>query len=1041
MDRSGSESPESDARLGSLAVQLGLVTEDQLAEVLHPADAGSAKLALGARLLMAGLLDEEGLNRLLIEFEQRQEPGGGSDLIGAPVPRAKGNEDATILNLNADAVRAAAFGMVSTPAAAPSRGQEDETGVEGMITIDAPRPGGRRGPPPPPPPAQGGLRRVIEGRFELLDQLGRGGMGVVYKATDRTDGKVVALKMLINKEALESSYKRFVREAKAIMKLDHPNIVKVYHLGEWEGNPYYAMEYVEGQSFGDMIESGKLPLETVASVGRDVARALSAAHANGIIHRDIKPDNILVTRDGVPKVADFGLAKDKAAQTQLTMGGNALGTPVYMPPEQATGQLSEVDRRSDVYSLGATLYEAATGKAPFRGDDPFKIMENVVHQPLVAPSRFRQGLGDLEKIIVKAMAKNKKHRYSETQLMAEDLDRYLRGEPVAGRAVRAEGSGLRGRLWLWILVGTVLAFLIGAAFAWMGSAHAQEPPQAKAAGLAKDARQSLQDAETDRLLGKRDAMKASLEKALATAEQALALDATQAQACAVTGMARRRLAVMTGDEQHYLEAGAALDRAVGLNAEDPEIRMERALAYWFVFVRFTRAAWPILSDPNVAFPAVQPRLDRPAEEAEKYRKLAAADLESLAGHADEGIARAAQAFLTAMTAEPAQTLEAAEKALQGQKYRPELLRVRGRARMDLGNADSARDAVVDFNAYLNLSPGEAGVYAERGTAHHRCGMHAEAIADYAQAETLGAPKTEMAWNRTVCRVAAEDAEAALSEFEAVLAAGTQDAHRWTSRALLHARADRWDEAMKDLTRAHGLSPGNPDVALLLASWQEALGEERAAIKTLNTLLERKPDFADAWAARARLREHVNELAAGIEDFTKALQWKPDDVAILLERAEFHAKRGAWDKSEADLARAIELDPRNPQGHVQRARNASRNKKWGEAVTSSEHALALAPNDEAALLLKAGALFEDGKAEKAFASFDDAVRAQPESVEARLARGTTALKHYDALKAKPDAARKWLEKGRADLKEVERLDPDGDDGKRARKLLAKYADAK
>ncbi len=1045
MKQSGSAG-DADAALGKLAVELGLITQLQLRQTM--ASGGHGRMSLGACLLMDGILDDTGLRRLMDEHARRAgaAPGPSADGFFTVVPRAEGNEEPTLLSMDMESVRTAAAGLSTRiPVAAEDSGR--------ATMPSPPMPGrptrGEERPAPaamlPPPPGQSvGVPRLIDGRFEIMDQLGRGGMGIVYRARDKTDGKIVALKLLVNKEQVEAARLRFKREWRLIEKLTSENIVRIWHAGEWEGTLYYAMEYVEGQSLGDLIETAMaadqpMELRDCARIARDVAFALHEAHLEGIVHRDIKPDNILITVEGVPKIADFGLSKHVTSQTQLTMAGNALGTPIYMPPEQATGQIEEIDARSDIYSLGASLYEAVTNEAPVRGDDPFKIMENVVNRPLVKPSKFRPDLGDLEKVILKAMEKNKKNRYPDASAFAEDLDRWLADEPVLAGGAAVSASGDSRRLLLWVAATVVIAALIGAAFALMGKAHGDPPgPEAKKAlELAQQSRAALSDAEIDRLLGKRDGMTAYLKKARELADQALAFDPTRADAAAVAGISRRRLAVLSGSHQEHVDAGTALDRAVGANPGDPEVKLERGLAFAFLYWRLARPAWPILSDANVPFPAIPPRIEGGVDEMERCRKLAAADLEEIAKGGDTDLAAAATAFLAAMGKDPAAARDAAEKALAGRGYRPELLRVRGRARLDLGGEDPARDSVIDFNAYLNLSPGEASVHAERGVALYRSAKHAEAVADFLQAEKLGAPAADMAWNRACCHIAAGDEVQALADLGTASLAGSPDPHRWMSRALLHGRMERWNDALADMTNAARTAPGNEDVALGRGELQEAMARPKEALATYNALIQLATGSRRGYLARASLRETLNALAAGIEDYTKALELGPNDSAVLLERARYHALRGDLEKSNADLDQAMKFDPKNPAPLIARGRNAARLKKYADAVADFDRALALDPSSADALVGKGDALLAQGNVEKAFEAYADAVRNRPEEVGPHMTRAQAALEQVKALKAAPDQAKRYLAIALADLKEVAKLDPEGDDGVKAKKLLAKY----
>lgn len=282
--------------------------------------------------------------------------------------------------------------------------------------------------------------------YEITELLGRGGNGLVYRASDRRLGRTVALKFI--NEIGAQAVQRLMREARAQARIDHPGVCKVYEVGEFAGQLYIAMEYLPGQSLQDAQHS--MTLEEKVYVIKDVAEALHAAHQLGIIHRDIKPGNVMVSRrdDGGWKAVlmDFGLASDANASDRLTQSGSVMGTPVYMAPEQASGEVSRLDRRTDVYSLGAMFYELLVGEPPFDGATMVGILWAVMHKEPVALRRRNPSVpADLEMITLKCLHKEMQHRYESAQALAEDLRRHLSGEPINARQV-AWRYRLRGAL-------------------------------------------------------------------------------------------------------------------------------------------------------------------------------------------------------------------------------------------------------------------------------------------------------------------------------------------------------------------------------------------------------------------------------------------------------------------------------------------------------------------------------------------------------------------------------------------------------------------
>ena len=271
--------------------------------------------------------------------------------------------------------------------------------------------------------------------YEILAVLGRGGMGVVYKARQIRLNRLVALKMILTEGNFgRESLKRFQAEAEVIAKLQHPNIVQVYEVGNNEGRPFFSLEYVDGVSLDKELKSTPATAAKVASLTETLARAIHVAHQRGIIHRDLKPANVLLTADGTPKIADFGLAKQLEDDQGQTRTGEVLGTPSYMAPEQAQGLTKQIGPASDVYALGAIMYAMLTGRPPFRGTTLLDTLEQVRTVEPVPPSRlFLKLPRDLETICLKCLQKDPKARYESAEALAEDLRRYQAGEPILAR--------------------------------------------------------------------------------------------------------------------------------------------------------------------------------------------------------------------------------------------------------------------------------------------------------------------------------------------------------------------------------------------------------------------------------------------------------------------------------------------------------------------------------------------------------------------------------------------------------------------------------
>ena len=277
---------------------------------------------------------------------------------------------------------------------------------------------------------------TIDG-YEVLGELGRGGMGVVYRARQIILNRPCVLKMILaGVHANAESFVRFLAEAEAVARLQHPNVVQIHHIGEADGLPFFELEYVDGGSLDRRLDGTPWKARRAAELIESLARGVSEAHRLGIVHRDLKPANILMTAQGLPKIADFGLAKSLTNDSGLTRTDSIMGSPGYMSPEQAEGKTKDVGPLADVYALGAILYELLTGGPPFRGTTALEIIEQVKNAEPVPPSRLVPGLPrDIETIALKCLQKEPEKRYASTDAVAEDLRRFLVGEAIIARPV------------------------------------------------------------------------------------------------------------------------------------------------------------------------------------------------------------------------------------------------------------------------------------------------------------------------------------------------------------------------------------------------------------------------------------------------------------------------------------------------------------------------------------------------------------------------------------------------------------------------------
>ncbi len=357
----------------------------------------------------------------------------------------------------------------------------------------------------PPKGAPGTKERPLSGSqaprsepegYEILGRLGRGGMGVVYKARHRKLNRLVALKMILGAGQDDpEQLARFRAEAEAIARFRHPNIVQIYDIGEHMGCPFVSLELLEGGSLADRLAGTPQSGPAATALMATLASGMEVAHQAGIVHRDLKPSNILFTGDGVPRIADFGLAKRLEAEEGQTLSGQIMGTPSYMAPEQAQGRTHECTPATDVYALGAILYEMLTGRPPFKGPTAMETVRQVSEDDPVSPVKLQPKLPrDLVTICLKCLAKEPAKRYARAQELADDLRRYLAGEPILARR-----TGVAERTAKWVrrhptaatLMGLALITIATGSVTWMRYQDGVRRRQAQAAAVLR--RQALEE--------------------------------------------------------------------------------------------------------------------------------------------------------------------------------------------------------------------------------------------------------------------------------------------------------------------------------------------------------------------------------------------------------------------------------------------------------------------------------------------------------------------------------------------------------------------
>jgi serine/threonine-protein kinase len=736
-------------------------------------------------------------------------------------------------------------------------------------------------------PVEGSSVERQWGPYTIVEELGSGGMAVVYRARHEGLQRDFALKVIRRSfgDSLEA-HSRFRLEAQAAAALgDHPGIVAAHDVGEAHGRLYLVMDLVDGRPLDEVFETGDFDHTQVARWCAEAARAVHHAHTRGILHRDLKPANLLITHDGRLRLTDFGLARLSESTeelTRLTQAGALLGTPQYMPPEQARGE--PLDRRADVYSLGATLYHALAGRAPFLGDAVELILFKVINEEPAPPSKLTPDVpADLETIALRCLEKLPEDRYPTAEALADDLERFARGEPIAARRRSALSRVAR---WAARHRAAVAASLLltAAAAAAGGTLYVQELRLLSSAQQARaDAEAAAKQAEADRA--------ADLQRRLA---------ARPHEDRARTVLARMDRLRMTTDWNAEQLAGLAaearesLHRALELLPGDPALlfavaRSHRlagdAGAYEALLDRLTETA-PDFAPGRLAraFHHLNPyeklmhrRGELSPEEqarAEALRKIIDTDI--AAAKANQGDATALDLAASMRLFVEADYAAAAER----------LTAVANRTVSDAhawywaGHAWShvpgrTQEALEALEQALRFRPRDRRALLLRSSMLARQGSP-EASAEQAERMTEREPDNPNAWFRLgKARAQLADFKGAIAACDRALALNADHAEALSIRGMSHIAMGRINAGVADLERSVAVDPENYDTRSLRATVRSQVGDLEGALKDAEWAVRTLPDDPRSYTTRGMVRIGRKEYDLAIADYDQALRLQPD----------------------------------------------------------------------------------------------------------------------------------------------------------------------
>ncbi len=858
------------------------------------------------------------------------------------------------------------------------------------------------------PPTENSVGQPF-GRYRLLQKLGQGGMGVVWRAYDSQLKRVVALKQILRGEEDPKTAERFLREAQAAARLRHPNILGVHEVGVIGGHLYFTNDFILGRSLRQAMDGGPLSAKESVALVKQVADALAYAHGEGIVHRDVKPENILLDQQGKPYVMDFGLAKDVKAEMgpNLTGSGQVLGTPGYMSPEQAEGWSEALGPPSDQFSVGVMLYELLTGVLPFAGKSFGELLDALRHEEPAAPAKLNPRVHrDVDTICRKALEKDPLRRYDSMAALAADLGRWLEGEPIAARP-----ASVMGRLWRRVarnrrvvipIAGTVIAALVWTAVV-VAQGSKRRRVEAEASRLLEEGRGPLEQAQVylcheganyEEMRERVEAGRRLIEQALAkTPDNALGQDLLgrawgllgweeKAEACY-----REAIRIDPGFGGAHLHLGMLLlDRAIVLKAisipaaSQTEVD-ERAQAC----MRLATAEFDTAARSSWAGQDSQSRALVPIAQM-----FVAGQMQDVARSAMDTATRFGNTpgcerfhLLAALAQEGAARRAALESALQMCPGNTVARFKRARGRGDSGDTDGA---IADYDRAIAVNPRFAAAIHNRGWMRHAKGDLDGAIADYGRALALEPHYTWALSNRGLAHQQKGDLEAALADYDQALAIDPRCLGALINRSGAREARGDLEGAISDCDQALAIDPRCLDALINRSSARKAKGDLDGAVADCDQAIAVDSKCVEAYTIRGTARREQRDWRGAIADLDQALLVNPKYANALVGRGNIREDTGDWDGAIADYDQALAIAPGRASAYTGRgiARRAKGNQDG--AIADFEQALRLDPKHGAAYLGRGLVRAAKGDHVGAIADFDQVIAINPRDADAFYNRG-------------------------------------------------------
>jgi len=823
--------------------------------------------------------------------------------------------------------------------------------------------------------------RILGARYVLVDVLGRGGMGTVWRAWQVDLRRWVAVKIVSTNDF--GDLQRFHREAQTAARLTHANIAPVYESGSADGRNFIAMALVRGSPLDRLVRSPQRPaLRTLVEILRDASRAVHYAHAQNVVHRDLKPANIMVELDAAepgatpptqvrpagaaPRafVMDFGLARSVQPGGSLTVSGMLVGTPAYMPPEQASGEPKRVGPRSDVYALGATLYEVLTGAPPFTGDDVTDILLKLASEEPVAPRRLAPRTPvDLETICLKAIEKDPARRYAGAAEFADELARWLDGEPILARPITGLTRLLRRirkhKALSAATAAAIASLATGAVFLtlWLverSEQHARDRRRADALPHYQEAQAAFLRADRLRYIPAADMRDYAplMEAAERHARAAVERDASIADAWTL-------LAQLEWWRDAVDDAGRSADRAVAADPRHVPARLARGRIRLGQFVARYGLRWFGFLYRGSERGGFELGFSRQTHGREELQRAIADDLGVAAKLSEKPYERAFADGLMAL--------------VLWRPDRPEQLRL-------------AREAL---QRAAELDPNEIEPIHQLALLEGHAGDVEASLRRFRDAQRLAPNDPWLLYNYAAAlRATGRTAEARDAVDRAI--AIRPAAMMYNLRGLCRLAADERDEAERDFERACRDPRGGPSAESNLAWLHHQRGEHDRALETLGALARRFPDEPEYPSLRSGILLEIGRLPEALVEAERARTLAPHDARFWANVATVKSRAGRADEAERDYRRALEIDPASPHATTNYGVLLKSAGRLDEALALFQAAVSRAPSDVRSRMDVADLQRRLGRFDDAIASYTRALELKRDTRGAHA--GRAACRH-------------------------------------------------